>query len=121
VHTHYPEIIPPELVEKVFILRTHPLILEKRLLEKGWHRRKVNENVMAEILGVVAYNAINVFGEMKVYEIDTSNAKPEEVAEMICRAIRGEVELKPGVKIDWLGQLEVEEVVRFEDYVGGED
>ncbi|MCC6043655.1 MAG: AAA family ATPase, partial [Desulfurococcaceae archaeon] len=44
VNTHYPEIIPPDLVDKVFILRAHPLILEKRLSSRNWDRRKINEN-----------------------------------------------------------------------------
>jgi hypothetical protein len=35
IQTHYPEIIPGELVEKTFILRTHPLILEKDSLREG--------------------------------------------------------------------------------------
>lgn len=121
IQTHYPEIIPGELVEKTFILRTHPLILEKRLVERRWSKRKVNENVMAEILGVVASNAVSVFGEDKVYEIDTSETKPEEVADLICSTIRGFTKLKPGVRIDWLTVLKPEEVLRFEDYMGSED
>ncbi|MEM0368835.1 MAG: adenylate kinase family protein [Desulfurococcaceae archaeon] len=121
VQTHYPEIIPRDIVDRVFILRTHPLILEKRLLERGWSRRKINENVMAEILGVVASNAVNAFGSELIYEIDTSSTKPEDVAELICLAVNGLVKLEPGVKIDWLTMLSPEEVFKFEDYLGGEE
>jgi len=120
LQTHYPEILPRDLVDMVVVLRTHPLILEKRLLERGWSRRKVNENVMAEILGVIAVNALNTFGEDKVFEVDTTNIRPELV-DLLCSAIKGLTRLEPGVKVDWLSVLSPEEVARFEDYVGGED
>lgn len=119
--THYPEILPKNIVHAVFILRTHPLVLEERLLNRGWSRRKVDENVMAEILGVVAYSALEVFGEERVYEIDTTTKRPEEVAEAICRAIRGEITLEPGVRIDWLSQLPLDVIKRFESYEGSSD
>lgn len=121
IHTHYPEIVPRELVYMVFVLRTNPIILEKRLMDRGWSRRKINENVMAEILGVVAFNAVNTFGENIVYEIDTTSIDPERAADLICSVIRGDLKLEPGVKIDWLGVMEPGEVARFEEYMGSED
>lgn len=121
VLTHYPEILPRNLVRAVFVLRTHPLELEKRLLERGWSRRKVNENVMAEILGVVAHNAINAFGTNVVYEIDTTSGNFEEIANTICMAIKGEIKLEPGLKVDWLSELPLSEVRRFEDYEGSDN
>jgi adenylate kinase len=121
LETHYPEIIPREIVNSVFLLRTNPLVLEERLIKRGWSRRKVNENVMAEILGVVAYSAVEAFGFERVFEIDTTNTSPEEVANIICKAIRGEIILDSGVKIDWLSQLPFHVVKRFEEYEGIDD
>ncbi|MCC6053459.1 MAG: adenylate kinase family protein [Desulfurococcaceae archaeon] len=119
--THYPEVIPRDLVHAVFLLRTHPLVLEERLLKRGWSRRKVNENVMAEILGVVAYNAVEAFGAEKVFEFDSTSTNVEDIAERICGIIRGEISVEPGVKIDWLLQLPFDVVKRFEDYEGSSD
>ncbi|MCY0868546.1 MAG: adenylate kinase family protein [Desulfurococcus sp.] len=116
VSTLYPEILKPEIVRYVFVLRTHPLILEKRLEAKNWSRRKINENIMAEILGVVSYNAVEAFGEEKVFEVDTSNTTPREAAEMISRIMSGVEAVKPGVRVDWLLLLPVEVVSRFKDY-----
>lgn len=121
IQTHYPEIIPKDIVDRVFILRTHPLTLEKRLLKRGWSTKKVNENAMAEILGVVAMNSLSAFGGDRVYEIDTSNSEPDEVAGLICSVIKGLVKLQPGIRIDWLSVLSPEEVIRFEDYYVGEE
>ncbi|MEL9909501.1 MAG: adenylate kinase family protein [Desulfurococcus sp.] len=116
VSTHYPEILDPSVVEKVFVLRTHPLVLEKRLESRGWDRRKINENVMAEILGVVSYNALTVFGEEKIYEIDTSNTTPGEVAGLIANALSNKTVIPSGIRIDWLSVLSAEELSRFESY-----
>lgn len=121
VQTHYPEILPSDRVKLVFVLRTNPLILEKRLQERGWSKSKINENTMAEILGVVVNNAISAFGEDKVVEIDTSNNNFNEIAEYICRAIRDPSSIERGVRIDWLSVLDHEDIVRFNEYVGSED
>lgn len=121
LQTHYPEIIPGSIVDYVFVLRTHPLELEKRLMARGWSRKKINENVMAEILGVIAENAAQAFGDERIVEIDTTNMSPEKVAEFICSVVRGVFKPDTGVRLDWLTLLKPEEVTKFEDYVGSED
>lgn len=121
VHTHYPEILPPDIVHKVFVLRTHPLKLEERLSKRGWSKQKICENVMAEILGVVTYNVTEAFGAENMYEIETTNTTPGEVAELICKVVNGEQNLVPGVKIDWLAELSLDLLKRYEDcYEDGE-
>lgn len=119
--THYPEIIPSSIVQGVYVLRTHPLVLEKRLAGRGWKEGKINENVMAEVLGVVINSAIEAFGEGKVYEIDTTNAKPEEIAQLICNSLSGVERLEPGSRIDWLTLIDPKDVLRFSNYAGSED
>ncbi len=115
IDTHYPEIIPPEIVDYVFVLRTHPRILEERLKRKNWPINKVRENVMVEILSVVTYNVINRFGEDRVFEIDTTNKSPDEVVDYIIDVIRG-VRKPFREKIDWLSMLSPEEIRRYEEY-----
>ncbi|MEM4481404.1 MAG: adenylate kinase family protein [Desulfurococcaceae archaeon] len=121
IMTHYPEIIPKDLVEKIYVLRTHPLVLERRLEERGWKREKIYENVMAEILGVILSSAVEAFGEDRIYELDTTKVSPEEVAQVICNSMRGIDNLKPGSSIDWLSAVDPKEVARFKDYVGSEN
>lgn len=118
VLTHYPELLPGELVKAVFVLRTHPLELERRLRNRGWSEKKVNENVMAEILGVVSYNAVEAFGLERVREVDTTSATPESVAELICNAIKEGLHGPPEQFIDWLSQIPFELLARFEDHEG---
>jgi len=101
VDGHYGELAPRELVDKIIVLRTDPLELEKRLRKKGWSWEKIKENVAAEIIGVCTVNALEEHGEDKVYEIDTTNRSPEEIIEeIINEVLLGKA--VPGPRIDWL-------------------
>lgn len=83
----------------VVILRTEPKELRKRLREKGFNKSKIEENLEAEALDVCLIEAIEKHRE--VYEIDTTNKNPEEVAEEITEILKGKGgKYKPG-KIDW--------------------
>jgi len=116
IDTHYPEIIPCELIEYVFVLRTHPRVLEERLRRKGWPERKVKENVMAEILSVVLSNILSTCSDVRIYEIDTTNRDPVEVAEEILGIIKGVKKPSSGIRIDWLSALSQEEIAYYENY-----
>ncbi len=83
------------------ILRCDPLILEERLRSKGWPETKIKENVGAEILDVIKVEAFEIMD--KVYEIDTSNKSPEDIANAIEDIIDGKYE---DPKIDWLDKYE---------------
>ena len=83
----------------VIILRTDPKELRKRLKEKGFNKSKIEENLEAEALDVCLIEAIEKHRD--VYEIDTTNKNPEEVAEEITEILKGKGrKYKPG-KIDW--------------------
>jgi adenylate kinase len=105
IDTHYPEIIHPDIVDKVVVLRLNPFELEKRLLERGWGREKVNENVMAEILGTVSVNALEAFGGNRVYELDVSGKSVGEVLDEVLAVVKGEARFEPGLRINWLEQI----------------
>ncbi len=116
IDIHYPEILPPGLVDYVFVLRTNPLTLEERLRRRGWPVSKVNENVMAEILGVVTATVLEVYGEGKVFEIDTTNKSVNEVVEEIIAVIRGAGKRDEKRRIDWLDELGPDIVEKYGEY-----
>ncbi len=90
-------------VDLVIILRCKPEILKKRL-EKRYpsNPSKVQENLEAEILGVITSEA--VMNNKKVYEIDTSDKSVEESVNDVLKILEGKTkEFKIG-KIDWLGK-----------------
>jgi adenylate kinase len=70
---HYAHDMP---VESVLILRTAPWVLQKRLLDRGWAREKVRENMEAEAFGIITSEAEAPRGarsfERRLAEIDTS-------------------------------------------------
>jgi adenylate kinase len=88
-------------VDKVIILRCDPVVLNKRLESKGWKDKKIKENVRAEIMDVIKVEAYEE--EHKVFEIDTTNQNPENVADGIERIIKGETS---DSNIDWLEKYE---------------
>jgi len=95
---HVSHLLPVDLI---IILRCNPEILKERL-EKRYPDKplKVKENVEAEILGVITSEAI--MENENVYEIDTSNKKPEQVVSEILKILEGKGEEFKIGKIDWL-------------------
>ena len=83
----------------VVVLRCSPEVLRERLRRKGFAERKIRENLEAEALDVCLIESLEL--HENVYEVDTTELKPEEVLACIERILagRGE-EFKPG-KIDW--------------------
>jgi len=88
-------------VDLVIILRCDPEILKKRL-EKRYPSNplKVQENLEAEILGVITSEA--VMNNKKVYEVDTSDKSVEESVDDVLKILGGKTEEFKIGKIDWL-------------------
>jgi adenylate kinase len=105
VEGHYIDLVPYSTVGHVFVLRTHPEVLKHRLIRRGWTIEKVRENVEAEVLGVCQLDAHESFGEDEVTDIDTTELSLSEVADMVQRAMGGNIETS---HIDWMKQLEEE-------------
>ncbi len=112
IEGHYVDLVPFDSVEIAVILRTHPQILRERLLERGYSKAKVDENVEAEVLGVCQLDALDAFGEDMVYEIDTTSLSPPEVASRIEELLKSET---APVRIDWMEMLEEEG--RLDDFL----
>lgn len=103
IEGHYIDLVPSSSVQWVFILRTHPETLRKRLSERDYSDEKVTENVEAEVIGVCQLDALDAFGEAKVFEIDTTELSAPQSVEKI------EALMKNGsspIRIDWMSQLE---------------
>ncbi|MBO8182010.1 MAG: AAA family ATPase [Archaeoglobus sp.] len=114
VEGHLSHLLPSDLI---IVLRCNPVKLKERLKTKSWKEDKILENVEAELLDVILIEAMDM--EVPVYEIDTTDKTPEEVAEIIVELVERErkgekVEnFLPG-KIDWIGEIgeRVDEVTR---------
>jgi adenylate kinase len=82
--------------DRVVVLRAHPETIEARLRERGESEATVTENAESEALDVVLAEAVERHGEDRVYEIDTTNRTPGEVAAEIDAVVRGEREPSAG-------------------------
>jgi len=85
----------------VIVLRCNPEILKKRLEKKfPSNSLKVQENLEAEILGVITSEA--VMNNKKVYEVDTSDKSVKESVNNILKILKGKTEEFKIGKTDWL-------------------
>ncbi|MBN2603606.1 MAG: adenylate kinase family protein [Candidatus Thermoplasmatota archaeon] len=95
-------------MDKIIILRCHPKELQKRLKTKKWNKKKIQENVEAEILDIVLSESVEIQGTQKLLEIDTTQKSPEELSEKILELIdkkfNGVKNYKIGC-IDWSEEI----------------
>lgn len=107
IESHFSDIISNEYIDFAFILRCDPDELIRRLKEKNYNRKKIMENVQAEILG----NCVNYFLQKKInstlFEIDTTKLSIESVAKIIIGIIveKKNVDNYYVGKVDWLEKL----------------
>ncbi|MBU0532512.1 AAA family ATPase [Candidatus Micrarchaeota archaeon] len=71
----------------IFVLRTHPNILKKRLKKRKYGKKKLEENLMAEMLDYCTQRVEQVYGK-KPLELDTANKTPEKSVLEIKNAIK---------------------------------
>ncbi|MFB6234573.1 MAG: adenylate kinase family protein [Halopenitus sp.] len=90
--------------DDVVVLRATPEQIETRLLDRGESEATARENAESEALDVILTEAVEEHGEDHVYEIDTSDLTPEEVAAEIERVIEGDREPSAG-EVDFMGYL----------------
>jgi adenylate kinase len=106
VDTHIPDgILPRRTVQKVFVLRCHPRVLESRLAGKKWNREKIRENVLAELLDSCLTAAVKYYGRQKVVQLDTSHTSLRRCMTSARKALLSK-SLKGKSAADWFTKLE---------------
>ena len=90
--------------DRVIVLRCHPDELTRRLRERGDSASKIQENVESETLDIILSEAVQTHGEDHVFEIDTSDRRPGEVATEIDAVIAGERAPRVGI-VSFVDQL----------------
>ena len=83
IESHYAHEMPGETV---VILRANADELRKRGKNKQWWFEKTEENVISEIMEVIKTEALEM--GKKVIEIDTTDKKPEQVADEIIKKLK---------------------------------
>jgi adenylate kinase len=91
-------------VDRVVVLRCRPDVLEERLLDRGVEEAKARENAESEALDIVLSEAVERHGRAAVYEVDTTDRTPEEVAAAVREVLAGEREPSAG-EVDFTDYL----------------
>ncbi|MFH1221859.1 MAG: adenylate kinase family protein [Candidatus Micrarchaeota archaeon] len=71
----------------IFVLRTHPDVLKKRLAERKYSKKKLDENLEAELLDYCVQRVEQLY-DWRPIEIDTTKGTPFDAAEKIKLAIK---------------------------------
>jgi adenylate kinase len=87
----------------VVVLRAKPSVLRERLKTKGWADSKIQENIEAEAIDICTFESYEIHGD-NVNEIDTSDLKPEDVADLIIDVITGKKRFPAG-NVDFLEDI----------------
>lgn len=93
--------LPSSLLTHVVVLRTHPIVLERRLRKRGFRGKKLKDNLESEALDIILWEAVNLHGRSKVYEIDTTGKSVKKCVSDFLMALAGKKSLQPG-RISWL-------------------
>ena len=94
-----------DFIDLVIILRCNPVVLHKRLELKKWSKKKILENLEAEVVDVITFECVDNYDNNKIFEIDTTNSTPEKVVDDIISILAGSgTEFLPG-NIDWSEEI----------------
>lgn len=112
---HYAvDVVPAKNIHIVFVLRRDPDELEGFMENRGFKKRKLLENLAAEILDVCLWDAVSACGSDKICEVDASGKRVEDIVEDMISVLEGRKKCRVGV-VDWLGKLEAEG--RLDDFL----
>ena len=109
----YPDLVPLDFVDKVVVLRCDPAILADRLKNRGYSKKKLIENIEAEIVDFCGVEARKVFPEDTIFEIDVSTLSPQMVVEKILAIVSEE--RFPKQAINWRNGPIVLQRIKRED------
>jgi len=90
-------------VNLAVVLRCRPSVLRARLEARGWSAEKVRENVEAEAIDVILQEAVARLPF--VFEVDTTNATPEETAEALLAILQGKTKGHEPGSVDWASEV----------------
>ncbi|CAD5244093.1 putative adenylate kinase [Thermococcus camini] len=94
---HLSHFVPADVV---IVLRANPKLVVGRLMERGYSREKLAENVEAELVDVILVEALEE--NENVLEIDTTGKTPGEVVEEISELLERGIKRRFGI-VDWSG------------------
>ena len=93
------------------VIRTDPLVLAARLRRRGWDKKKIWENVEAELIDLSLYESLKLLGRRRVYQIDATRKRPGEILRVVSKLISRD-EGWEGSSPNWLERYDPIELSR---------
>ncbi|HSA76709.1 MAG TPA: AAA family ATPase [Nitrosarchaeum sp.] len=93
-----PYVLSSEQIKKMIVLRRNPYDLISVYKKREYSEQKARENTGSEILGIIAYDAMNQFG-IKVFQVDVTTKSVLEVTNKVMSIINEE---DSSEDVDWL-------------------
>ena len=100
VKSHYSHRMDADVA---IVLRCRPSVLRTRLETRGWSAAKVRENVEAEAIDAILQEAVEHL--KSVYEVDTTEATPQETAQAILGILQGKTTGHEPGTVDWTSEV----------------
>ncbi|NHJ02101.1 MAG: AAA family ATPase [Candidatus Heimdallarchaeota archaeon] len=75
-------------ISLIIILRTHIPNLRKRLEARNYNTNKIEENIEAEIMNILYYDAIEFFPENMIFEVQNNDCRLNETCDEVISIIR---------------------------------
>lgn len=95
-------------VDKIIILRLHPLKLKEILVKRDWKEDKIRENVEAEILDVILCEVADIHCQKNCFEIDGTKRSINDIVncilELVDNKFKDITKYKIG-EIDWSDEI----------------
>jgi len=95
-------------IDKIIILRLHPLKLKEILANRDWKKDKIRENIEAEILDIILCEAVDIHTEKNCFEIDGTKRSINNIVNCILELVEYKFKnikkYKIG-KIDWSDEI----------------
>ena len=84
-----PYLISDRDLDLIVVLRCSPRVLRTRYESRRYSEKKIIENIEAELIGLIADKAAEVYSCDKLAEFDTSKTTPETIGRRIVSIIKG--------------------------------
>jgi len=88
IASHLAHFVSSKISKICVILRCDPLILEKRLKNRGYLKGKIHDNMFCEYLDCCLIEALKAGHKRHLHEIDTTHKNPKEVAKEIIDVLK---------------------------------
>jgi len=97
-----PYVLDPLLIDFVAILRRNPFELKRIYEKRAYSEKKISDNLISEILGIISYDFLKKFNKKNIIELEIiENVLPSVYAQKIIDMYNNK-NLREFGMIDWL-------------------